>query len=304
MKMTIAQADKHFMENRAVYCSDKTLRSYACHLQVFYHFLEAFYQQPIELLTFEQLPPDDNIYSGFILSQRSKVKNSTIRSYCRTIKVFLRYCYEEDYCRDYLKKVKLPKDDAIPRMPLYADEVAAIDATFDRQTLKGSRNYCIFHLMLDCGLRREEVTALKLENLDFARNLLSIEISKGMKSRIVLIPDFLLDAINTYLQMEHPVSGYLFRSLKTGEPITDNTIKQMFQHLKEESGVQRVHAHLLRHTFATSYLIGGGNLEFLRVFLGHTDYNVTKQYSQLAAKCKMLGVAVYRLDPIFFTRGY
>lgn len=302
--MTIAQADKLFMEDRAVYCSDKTLRSYTCHLQVFYHFLEVRYGQSIDLLAFEQLPAEDNIYSYFILSQRGKVKNSTIRSYCRTVKVFLRFCYEEDYCRDYLKKVKLPKDDSIPKMPLYADEVAAIDATFDRQTLKGSRNYCIFHLMLDCGLRREEVTALKPENLDFARNLLSIEISKGMKSRIVLIPDFLLDAIKIYLQMAAPASGALFRSLKSGEAITDNTIKQMFQHLKAESGVQRVHAHLLRHTFATSYLIGGGNLEFLRVFLGHTDYNVTKEYSQLAARCRMLGVDIYRLDPIFFTRGY
>lgn len=302
--MTIAQADKLFMEDRAVYCSDKTLRSYACHLQVFYHFLEVSYKQSVTLLEFGCLPPEDNIYSGFILFQRGKVKNSTIRSYCRTIKVFLRWCYEEDYCVDYLKKVKLPRDDAIPKMPLYTDEVAAIDAVFDLQTMKGVRNYCIFHLMLDCGLRREEVTALKVAHLDFKRNLLSVEISKGMKSRIVLIPDFLLDAVNAYLQQNGHMSGFLFRSLRSGAPITDNTVKQMFQNLKAESGVQRVHAHLLRHTFATSYLIGGGNLEFLRVFLGHTDYNVTKVYSQLAAKCKMLGVDVYRLDPIFFTRGY
>ena len=65
-----------------------------------------------------------------------------------------------------------------------------------------------------------------------------------------------------------------------------------------------LHAHLLRHTFATSYLVGGGNLEFLRAFLGHSDYNVTRGYSQLAAECKMLGVNVYHLDPIFFKKGY
>ncbi|MDE7254284.1 MAG: tyrosine-type recombinase/integrase [Acetatifactor sp.] len=302
--MTIAQADKLFMEDRAVYCSVKTLRSYACHLQVFYQYLEMRYRQPMTLLEFGSLPQEDNIYSGFILFQRGRVKNSTVRSYCRTIKVFLRWCYEEDYCRDYLKKVKLPRDDAIPKMPLYTDEVAAIDSVFDVQTIKGIRNYCIFHLMLDCGLRREEVTALKVEHLDSKRNLLSVEISKGMKSRIVLVPDFLLDAVNVYLRQNGHASGFLFRSLRSGTPITDNTVKQMFQNLKAESGVQRVHAHLLRHTFATSYLIGGGNLEFLRVFLGHTDYNVTKVYSQLAAKCKMLGVDVYQLDPIFFTRGY
>lgn len=49
---------------------------------------------------------------------------------------------------------------------------------------------------------------------------------------------------------------------------------------------------------------GGGNLEFLRVFMGHTDYAVTQAYSRMAAEYKMLGADIYRLDDIFFTRGY
>lgn len=96
----------------------------------------------------------------------------------------------------------------------------------------------------------------------------------------------------------------LFLSLRSSEPITADAVKHLFTKLKKESGIKRLHAHLLRHTFATSYLIGGGNLEFLRVFMGHSDYNVTKIYSQLAAESKMLGVDVYHLDPIFFKKGY
>lgn len=38
--------------------------------------------------------------------------------------------------------------------------------------------------------------------------------------------------------------------------------------------------------------------------MGHSDYNVTKIYSELAAESKMLGVDVYHLDPIFFKKGY
>lgn len=38
--------------------------------------------------------------------------------------------------------------------------------------------------------------------------------------------------------------------------------------------------------------------------MGHGDYNVTRIYSQLAAESKMLGVDVYRLDPVFFRKGY
>ncbi|MEZ3471455.1 MAG: site-specific integrase [Lachnospiraceae bacterium] len=86
--------------------------------------------------------------------------------------------------------------------------------------------------------------------------------------------------------------------------MTRNSLKGLFTKLKKESGISRLHAHLLRHTFATSYLIGGGNLEFLRVFMGHSDYNATKIYSQLAAEGKMLGVKIYQLDPFFFEKGY
>ena len=38
--------------------------------------------------------------------------------------------------------------------------------------------------------------------------------------------------------------------------------------------------------------------------MGHTDYAVTQTYSRMAAEYKMLGADIYRLDDIFFTRGY
>ena len=59
---------------------------------------------------------------------------------------------------------------------------------------------------------------------------------------------------------------------------------------------------LLRHTFATSYIMGGGNLETLRLLLGHFDYSVTRKYLHLAAQYQITGTDIYRLDPIFFKK--
>ena len=78
----------------------------------------------------------------------------------------------------------------------------------------------------------------------------------------------------------------------------------MFQKLKNRSGIQRIHAHLCRHTFATSYMMGGGNLEKLRVMLGHADYNATKIYLQLAAEYDIVKYPIYQLDKVFFEKGY
>ncbi|MDE7208141.1 MAG: site-specific integrase, partial [Lachnospiraceae bacterium] len=290
--------------NRSVYCSPETLRSYKGHLKVFFDFLEASGGKSIAQLSFDDFN-DAALFGNFIIYLRGKnVKNVTIRSYCRIAKAYLRYCYQNDLCPDYLKGVRMPPDDSVPKVVLYSDEVKKIDACFDMLTEKGRRNYCMFHLMLDCGLRSQEVRHLHYEDIDRERNIIHILESKGCKSRIALIPDFLIQEIDKYVKLRYHSSDMLFLSLRTNEPVTADALKHLFTKLKKESGIKRLHAHLLRHTFATSYLIGGGNLEFLRVFMGHSDYNVTKIYSQLAAESKMLGVDVYHLDPIFFKKGY
>lgn len=299
--MTIVQAYRLYLKDRAGYCSDKTLKTYSGHLDIYFDYLERTYK-PITLLDFEDIPPEDNIFSDYILylRQKRKVSNTTIRSYARSIRAFLNYCYQEDICRDYLKKVKLPKSDAVPPAPLLQDEVKRLDNCFALETIMGLRNYCIVHLMLDCGLRSQEVLHLEMEHVDAAHNLLHIRISKECKSRITMIPDFLIQAIRTYMLKCGRSSGTIFYSIRKNQPLTEEGIKMLFQALKQEANIPRLHAHLLRHTFATAYLCGGGNLEFLRVMMGHSDYSVTKMYSSLAAQYKMLGVSVYQLDSIFF----
>ena len=300
--MTVQAAYDLFLGDRRSYCAPKTLETYHCGILLFFRWLEGRFGQPVYCLPLCQ---EENIYSGYKLHLREiGIRSVTIRSYCRSIAAFLRWCYENDLCGDYLKGVKLPKSDARPKLPLYRDEMEKIDALFDMDTIQGIRNYCIVHFMADCGLRTQEVLHLQHGNLMPERNLLQVLDSKGNKNRLVLVPDFLLAAVSRYCSMAGIHGGFLFRSLKGNVPMTGNTVRQLFGSLKKLSGIERLHAHLLRHTFATSYLMGGGNLEFLRVFMGHTDYAVTQTYSRMAAEYKMLGADIYRLDDIFFTRGY
>lgn len=302
--MTICQVFNRFIYDRSSYCSAATIRKYYDDFKIFSRFLMEFYGYTSEN-SFDDFAPDVNPFKDFIIYLRGKnLKNVSIRSYARSLKAFFRYAYDEDFAPDYLKKVKLPKDDSAPKVPLCMDEVAKIDSLFDKKTVKGLRNYCIIHLMLDCGLRRQEVINLQVDHVDPQRNIIHIVDSKGNKSRFVLVPDFLLNYLSIYLSMCGHSSGYYLRSLKSSGAMTNETIKQLFQDLKVAADIPRLHAHLLRHTFATSYLIGGGNMEFLRIFLGHYDYSVTQKYTQLAAEMKMLGTDIYKLDSIFFRFGY
>jgi len=70
---------------------------------------------------------------------------------------------------------------------------------------------------------------------------------------------------------------------RDGRPITTNTIKLVFSRLAKSSGVERLHAHLCRHTFAINYLLNGGDIFSLREILGHTTLEMVNHYLHFTA---------------------
>jgi site-specific recombinase XerD len=73
-----------------------------------------------------------------------------------------------------------------------------------------------------------------------------------------------------------------------GMPMTDNGAKLMFSRLARSSGVTRLHAHLLRHTFAVQFLVNGGDVFTLQAILGHTTLEMTRRYVNLASSQVMV----------------
>lgn len=303
-----------FLMERCSYCSGKTIQYYQENIKKFLFYLSKVVSPGTapEELTFEVVTRQ--VVFEYITWLREKgLKNTSINTYFRAVKAFLNYCIEENYVSpDVLRRVKMLRSDEEPVIPLYNYEMEMIDRVFNLKTELGLRNYCIVHLMVDAGFRCSDVINLRVCDVFFDKNCLQVR-GKGNKFRsVVLCPtlkknlykylityrSFVFDAGGDYLNQ--PV----FVQVASAEFINSNTIKQMFQRLKVRSGVERVHPHLLRHTFATSYILGGGNMEFLRLMMGHTDYNVTRNYLHLANQSKMLGSDVYKLDPIFFKTAY
>lgn len=233
-------------------------------------------------------------YVSFLRSNPN-LKNVSIKTYMRAVKVFVKWLNDENYIQeDCVSKIKLPRNDSSMVFPLTKQEVLLIDNCFDFSVL-GIRNYCVFHLMIDCGLRLSEV--INLNKADISKGQIKINNSKFNKSRIVLLPDFLYNSILNYLNIAPECSG-LFHS-KNGGRITVSCIKKIFTNLKQRSGLKRLHAHLCRHTFATSYMLSSGNMEMLRLLMGHADYGITQNYLHLANQQKLIRNDVYELDSIF-----
>ena len=68
-----------------------------------------------------------------------------------------------------------------------------------------------------------------------------------------------------------------------GTPLTYDALAHLIKRAGRNVGIPRLHAHLLRHTFAVKYLMNGGDVMTLRLILGHASLDVTQGYMHLAA---------------------
>lgn len=319
--LTLKQAYDLFIFDRETFCSPKTIVYYQKNIGFFIDYVRIF--DVMLLSELSSIP--ENVLSRYVHHLRDKVrfsnhpfavkdddikiKNTTIRTYSRAVKAFLNFCNLE-YGTSFITKVRMPKDDSDEKVPLYNDEVKQIDKLFNLKTETGLRNYCLFHLMLDAGLRAEEVQALLVSHIFFDKNIIKIVDSKGNKSRIVILAPKLKKYLFTYLtlycgyRIGSSSHQFVFKKMRGDGAINYNCIKMVFTRIKKASGITRLTPHLLRHTFATSYIMGGGNIESLRLLLGHYDYSVTRTYLHLANSLALMKADIYKLDSSFFNFGY
>lgn len=283
-----------FINEKKSYCEEKTITYYEENLTKF-----------IEYVAHQDLTRD--VYINYIYELRKKnIKNTSIRTYCRAVKAFSHWLLDNEYIeKDITYNVKLPREDKDMVIPLSEDEVIKLDNVILIPVFSDSilylRNALIIHLMLDAGLRKSEVINLNVNDIDVNKNVIYINNSKYNKSRVIPLSSVIKNLYNAYLiDREYCDIGLMNNTpllIKADyKRITSDTIKSLFRRLKKQSGIERLHPHLLRHTFATSYLMQGGNLEQLRIILGHSDYNVTRHYLHLAASNKLLNYDYYKLD--------
>ena len=320
MSISLDQAYQIFMADRETSCADKTLIYYRENLTGFFTYVSECFNRPVSEISCDEVTRE--LFRNYIcyLRKRPKFQNhpflepsqellssTSIRTYARSIKVFANFCKDNEYCDDFTYKVKLPKDDSGEIIPLYQSEVQQIDKLFNLKTEFGLRNWCIVHLMLDAGLRSSEVINLRFCDLMFDKNIIQVYKSKGSKTRLVILCSRLKVNLMKYCVIHRKYTAlspmsYVFLQMRQQEAINSNVIKQLFARIKKKSGIDRLHPHLCRHTFATSYIKGGGNIEMLRLLLGHTDYKVTRVYLHLAQQSSLLHEDIYQLDPVFFKR--
>ena len=104
---------------------------------------------------------------------------------------------------------------------------------------------------------------------------------KGQKERIVPFGLRATGSLREYLTGVGEHRDYVFLNAD-GSPLTQNAVKMLFGRLRARTGLPKLHPHLLRHTFATRFLMAGGDVFSLQAMLGHTTLEMTRRYVTLA----------------------
>jgi len=214
--------------------------------------------------------------------QNKPLSPKTVQCHVRVLKAFSSWLYADNYTTENrLKNLKLPKAPIKNIEPLTPEEIKQVMASINKNSPTGLRNHGIFVTALDNGVRASEIVSIALGYLNLKEGYLKV-MGKGGKERIVPIGKFVQMTLWHYMNQVRPKPAdpecdNLFLS-RNGKPITVNAIKLMFTRLSKSSGVERLHAHLCRHTFAINYLLNGGDIFSLKEILGHTTLDMVNHY--------------------------
>ncbi len=165
---------------------------------------------------------------------------------------------------------------------LTAEEQARILAALAPSSNLKLRNLCMIRLMLDAGLRSAEVVALRPREIEWSSSKLKVRNGKGGRDRVLWLPDEDLALLRKYADSSsnQDPSRILFQT-RLGKPINTRFLRAMLERVGRQAGIERLHPHLLRHTFATDLLRKTKNLRLVQKALGHADIATTTIYTHI-----------------------
>lgn len=252
-----------------------------------------YYLQAVDSLMFfkcryfDEYTSDDMIdYQRWLMSDQahgisdrvlpSKLSRSTVRTYFKALRTFFQWLQDHHYIvRSPFSGVPVPKKHYKLARILSPEEVTRLRFYM---IYLGCPSYFVLavELMLSCGLRASEVCNLTIDDFDIVpENDLGIRvIGKGSKERFVYLSRTILNIydIHDVPQMVNDFVGrYNYSKLS-------KTIKKF----SSVCMIPRLTCHLLRHTFATVYILEGGDSLKLKYILGHSSMDMVAHYVHFA----------------------
>lgn len=279
--MDINRAKELFFQHLRVEkgLSEDTVLSYAYDIN---EFLKEFKYKDTE----DILPTD---IGDFIrIQSKNKMATATIARRLSSLKNFYIFLEKEDFIHLPMRDVETPK--GVKHLPsvLSIEQVEQLLDAPDLEKDEGVRDRAMLELMYASGLRVSELLSLKMKNISFERNIVTV-IGKGNKQRKVPFGDFAKDYLVQYIdhaRKKNPGSrtDYVFLN-RYGKPLSRQYFFLQVKKYAEQVGIiEDISPHTLRHCFATHLLESSADIRTVQEMLGHSNIATTQIYLNISTR--------------------
>ncbi|HEY7222889.1 MAG TPA: tyrosine-type recombinase/integrase [Micromonosporaceae bacterium] len=234
--------------------------------------------------------------SGWLAELADRVDIETVRTRLRGMRRFCRWLAAEgEVERPATEGVEMPARTDKPVRVLTDAELGALlklcvrprgrSGAWDKAVFTGRRDELALRLLADCGLRVSELVGLTLPDVDQHHEAVHV-IGKGSRPRAVPYGARTGQCVDRYLRIRsaHP---YATRSdrLLLGErgPCSADWVRWRLEELGKAAGVEGLHPHALRHTFAHRWLANGGQERDLMNLVGWRSDAMLQVYARTTA---------------------
>ena len=200
------------------------------------------------------------------------------------VKAFLNWYADEYDLTDWnpLIKVRSPKRPQDPLPPVSLGDVWDMLNTMAPGSFNADRDRALLLFLLDTGVRHQELTNLKVGQVNLETGAVTVWQGKGRKTRTVFCGARTRQALQRYFahrgepELEQPLWVK-----EDGDKLTRHGIRQVIRRRAKAAGVQEPGVHAFRRAFAVNCLRNGMNLVSLQRLLGHADLSTVQRYLAL-----------------------
>jgi len=260
--------------------SPQTIKSNRVDLNLFKNFMESSDQKTISgpaMINFQYYLKNKRKNCGASINR----KIFTLRSYGNFFKL-----YDAAWADDlpFYDVLKIRQGYRKRPNALTPGQIKLLFKAIDTDTILGIRDYAVYALMYQLGLRVGEVHELNLRSLDFKNNRISV-IGKGRKPRTLHVNDELIEILCHYLALrEMFLNSWLTPALfvsKKGNRLAIRTMEDNFKKILMQTRFEvhfNVSCHTLRHSMASHLNDNDVDILIIQSILGHSSTRSTEPY--------------------------
>lgn len=219
--------------------------------------------------------------------QRMGLSDTTVNINLRCLKALINYLDREGYLNvNPVAKLKLIRQDIDLTNCFTNEEVKALFKTPNLRDYVGFRDYVIMNVLLDTGLRIGELLSLRILDIDFKTNFITIQ-SENSKTRTMRMVPISSHVIRLILQLieenaRHFKTDRIFLSCY-GANLGDRQLTKRLKYYAEKAGIEatKVTAHVYRHTWARAMILDGCDVFTLQKIGGWSDIRTMRRYIQM-----------------------